>query len=209
MSDLLDCGLVKVIALKKCGSSQLRKAFSEKVWDKRAYWWGVNQQIRYVTFVRHPASRLWSCWHHLVRRRVDIVEQGESVFGPGLPFCDWLDWVFNSELSVLDHHIRPQAMELRDYADNINQTSKLFIGSLESSQDVLVPLVSYLGGRSINFKRPNREPVPHWLQSIPSSLVKEIRNKFSMDMRLWWSIHSSGYQIVGNNGLSNQLDNII
>lgn len=200
MSERRECGAVHVICLKKVGSTQLSRAFTNQKWSVDA---GVPR--RYVTFIRHPAARLVSAWNYLIKKRVATINAAtESEYGPHDSWDAWIRWVLDSDLDALDHHLRPQWLELRDALKGAPAHATLWVGSLELSEKVLPALEHHLK-RKIVFERPNR-PVIQWQQFYDRALLEEVRLRFYGDLWLWMATHQKGYQFVSAADASNQLD---
>ncbi len=196
MADVSNKGYLTVIALKKCGSSQLGKAFRERVFEIPPH--------RYVTAIRHPAARLVSLWYGHVKRRY---EEGKAlhIYGPPSDFKKWVRWVLSNQLDLLDHHIRPQYLELRDNLQNTPAGSKLFICQLER----LTPLnkeLSQFCGQSIQVLDKKRHPHPPWPEYFDRELLQQVRNGFAEDMAIWMSLMGKGYEVMDPAKLARQLD---
>jgi hypothetical protein len=200
LSDRRDCGAVHLIGLKKVGSTQLARAFTNQKWEVQA-----DVPRRYVTFVRHPAARLFSAWNYLVKKRIATINSAsESVYGPAASWPEWIRWVLDSDLDALDHHLRPQWLELRDALKDSPEHSTLWIGSLDLSERVLPALEHYLARKMI-LERPNRSTI-QWQPFYDRVLLEEVRRRFYGDVWLWMATHQVGYQFVSTADASNQLD---
>jgi hypothetical protein len=187
VSDLIDMRAVKVIALKKCGSSMLHRAFSELMFDPKAH-----EPNRLVVFVRHPAARAVSAYNHFIIRH----NAGEA-FGPRKSFEVWLQWLLDHDPNTLDHHLRPQSLELWDRFQ-AQPVSHLFLCVLEKSVDALDDLTEFMGGHQPDIKTDIRHPHPPWPLYFAerNDLLEAIRKHFANDMALWMSLVQSGGHVV-------------
>lgn len=190
MSDFHDLGRVRIIALKKVGSSTLNRAFREQRFDD-------NQPVRFVTYVRHPAARLVSAWNHFVavnNQTRFTYEDRENLMLPALPFYEWVEVVLQQDLLSLDHHLRPQAPEIYDRIAKAPLGSRLFIGQLEQANAKIDALVAYVG-RSVRFDTGRKHPHAPWHTFYDKRLLENVRGAFAADMALWMAVFPDGYWI--------------
>lgn len=182
MSDFIDHGRLKIIAIKKAGSSTLRRTFAEKLWELSDW-----PEIRYVTCIRHPAARLVSCWNHLVKDRTS------GFAGPKLPFPEWIDWVIETPDMELDHHVASQVHDLVGRTLQMEGQCRLWIGQLERLNSVEKHLSNYcqrtlgIAGKAI---RHRHAP---WYTFYDKRLLERVRDRFYDDMRLWLRLYEKGF----------------
>lgn len=211
MADLLDFGFVKVIALKKCGSSQFGKAFRDRQFLP-------YPPHKYVTAIRHPAARLQSLWwghvRHAIKRpngsnRDDRVVSWRRnplhTFGPPVPFPEWIEWVLSNQLDQLDVHIRPQYLCLADKLREAPIGSKLWICQLER----LTPLhkeLSEFVGQPVCVLNKKRHPHGPWVGYYDRDLLERVRKAYAHDLALWLWLWPNGYEVLDAQRASIQLD---
>jgi len=202
MSDFHDCGRLKVIAIKKCGSSTLRRTFAEKTWGASDF-----LETRYVTCIRHPAARLVSAWNHLVKKRFESDpafrdrKVGELDWsGPPLSFEDWVDWVIETPDSDLDHHIASQVHDIVGRIHEVQVGNMLWIGQLERLNECEWYLRKYckrqlgIAGSAGSHVRHRHGP---WPEYYDRRLLHRVRERFRDDMRLWLRLYGDGYWVSG------------
>ena len=209
MADITECGVVTVIRLKKCGSSQIRKAFAEKTWQHRQF---GDSTPRYVTAFRNPAHRLVSCWNHLIRGRVELPPDyydpvaAKKKFGPHLDFPEWCEWVIDTNHEDINMHMRMQTYEL---ADHLRDTDGLiWIGQLERMQELAKnELTEWL---KWSVAMPNKQRHPYklgtWPNYYPPGLLRKVHRRFATDYKLWMNIYGNGCEVFHTGRLSETLD---
>ncbi len=189
MSDFHDRGSLKIIAVKKSGSSTMRRTFEENLWT-RADW----PETRYVTVIRHPAARMVSCWNHLVKNRPN------GFAGPQLPFPEWIDWVIETPDSELDHHVASQVHDIVGRTLETRGACRIWVGMLEQLNDCTEPLSLYCKrhvGIAGSAGTAVRHPHPPWHTYYDKRLLQRVRERFSDDMALWMSLCPRGYWVSG------------
>jgi len=193
MSDFQDRGLVKVIALKKTGSSQLRRCFEEKVWER-----GHVDHVWYVTAHRHPAARLVSGWNHLINR--EGMPKHNS-FAPALPFPKFVDWICETPDEGMNDHFRSQVVDLVDRLamNAIGADSRIIIFQLEQLDQCLGPVCTEYLGRSIATKPYTARRHAPWPTYYDKRMLEAVRRRFRADMALWWNLYTLGYWINHKN----------
>lgn len=200
MSDFHEHGFVKVIAVKKVGSSTLNRAFREQTFEE-------NRVPHFVTMVRHPGARLVSCWNHFhkVRAPQHNGEVRENIGLPALPFYPWCEEVLRRDVLTLDQHVRPQAPEIYDRIEHAPKGSRIFIGQLEQANAKNAALVRYLG-RSVTLEEKRRHYHMPWVTFYDKRLLESVRRRFKADMMLWNALVSDGYwQNTGTRKISDDL----
>lgn len=189
MSDFHDRGHLKVIAIKKSGSSTLRRTFEEKLWTQVDW-----PETRYITVIRHPAARLVSCWNHLVKDRTS------GFAGPQLPFPEWIDWVIETPDSELDHHVVSQVHDMVGRTLEMQGQCRLWIGMLEQLNACEEDLSRYckrrigVAGRGTSHVRHRHRP---WREYYDLRLLGRVRDRFYDDMRLWMRLYDKGFWYSG------------
>ena len=209
--DVSDHGNLTVIALKKCGSSQLHKAFAEQQWGAHHFpdEWGTQ---RYVTAVRNPAHRLVSCWNHLVKNRHDardIDPMVEHAFGPALCFPQWVDWVLAQDQETINPHMRMQTLELADTLHSLDD-GIIFVAQLEQITSLscgheLPALTTWLG-RRVCVHRARKAQYGAWQNHFDRVQLQQVRWKFAADYHLWMHLLETGHKILRSHDLARILD---
>jgi len=190
MSDFHDRGQLKIIAIKKSGSSTLRRTFEEKLWTHNDW-----PETRYVTAIRHPAARMVSCWNHLVKDRT------EGFAGPHLPFPEWVEYVIETPDSELDHHVCSQVHDLVGRCLETEGPCRLWIGMLEKLNVSEGALSTYckrqlgIAGSAGGHVRHRHGP---WPTYYDKRLLQRVRSRFHDDMRLWLRLYPDGYWVSGD-----------
>ena len=206
MVDVTKCGVVTVLGLKKCGSSQIRKSFAEKHWEFQQF---NDRTQRYVTAFRNPAHRLVSCWNHLVRPRhevpVDPSHASKEKFGPHVPFFDWVDWIIEQDPETMNAHMRPQTYEL---ADVLRDTDGLiWVGQLERMQELAKgPLTKWLKWSIAMPDKRRHAYYGRWPDYYTTNLLREVRRCFATDYKLWMGLYGNGCEVFNTGQLSRMLD---
>ncbi len=146
--EFFDISSTRVVLLKKCASSTLGAALRHKRIGTRP------QPSRYViTFLRDPYARLVSGWADLARR-------GRHPFAiPSMPrdgdeniFAHWATEMIKRSDDDLDHHFRPQHVELLDALDlaDMQPHCQLIMCKVEKIQRHLPRMSKYVGGEAID-----------------------------------------------------------
>jgi predicted NAD-dependent protein-ADP-ribosyltransferase YbiA (DUF1768 family) len=210
VADVNGHGQLTLIALKKCGSSQLHKAFAEKTWDAGHFpdEWGTP---RYITAVRNPAHRLVSCWHHLVKHRSDdhVDPNIKHPFGPAMCFQQWVDYVLAQEHETLNPHMRMQTLELADTLLSLDD-GIIFVAQLEqitalSCGAYLPPLTKWLG-RRVPVKRARKAQYGAWQNHFDRVQLQQVRWKFAADFHLWNHLLATGHKIYRTHDFARMLN---
>lgn len=214
MVDTTACGIVTVLGLKKCGSSQIRKSFREKHWQAQQFP-ETYKTPRYVTAFRNPSHRLVSCWNHLVRPRVEVPptnpeyidERAKVRFGPFFPFPEWCRWVISQDHEDMNAHMRMQSYEL---ADALRGTDGLiWIGQLERMQELAKgPLTDWLRWAIAMPDKKRHAYYGRWpdYYTAAPGLSREVHKFFATDYKLWMSIYEKGYGVFHTGRLAETLD---
>jgi len=207
VADITECGVVTVIGMKKCGSSQIRKAFAEKHWEFQQF---NDSTQRYVTAFRNPAHRLVSCWNHLVRPKFEMPDRTLSEgyaykFGPPLTFENWVRWVVEQDPEDMNPHMRPQTYELADLLRNEN--GLIWIGQLERMQELAKgPLTEWLHWSVAMPHRQRHKYYGLWPHFYKNGLLREVYRYFATDYKLWMGIYGNGWEVFNTRRLSQVLD---
>lgn len=211
MADVNGHGQLTLIALKKCGSSQLHKAFAEVQWEVQHFPddWG---KPRYVTAIRNPAHRLVSCWNHLVKNRHearDIDPMTDHPFGPALCFPQWVDWVLAQDQETINPHMRMQTYELADTLHSLDD-GIIFVAQLEQitalSCGSKLPAMTQWLGRRICVKRARKARYGAWQNHFDRVQLQKVRWVYAADYHLWLHLLETGHKIFGARSLANMLD---
>ncbi len=178
--------MVKVIALKKTGSSQLRRAFEEKVWERRH-----TQTVWWITAHRHPAARLVSGWNHLIKERPN------NSFAPPLPFPEFVEWICETPDQGMNDHFRSQVVDLKDTLAGfaIPAGSRMIIFQLEQFDQTVGPVSIEHLGRAIAPEPYTAHRHAPWPTYYDKRLLQAVRRRFRLDMALWWNLYHRGYWI--------------
>ncbi len=210
MADITECGVVTSIGLKKCGSSQLNKAFREKTWEYRQF---GDKTHRWVTAFRNPAHRLVSCWNHLIRPRYEVpgppqedLDRLKEKFGPHWDFPEWCEWVLTLDPEIMNAHMRDQTYEL---ADHLRDTDGLiWIGQLERMQDLAKNELTEWLHWSVAMPNKQRHPYANgiWPNYYPPGLLRKVHRRFATDYKLWMNIYGNGCEVFHTGRLSKTLD---
>jgi predicted NAD-dependent protein-ADP-ribosyltransferase YbiA (DUF1768 family) len=204
-------GCLTVICLKKCGSSQINRAFAEKVWEPKDF--VVDPYTpKYFVAVRNPAHRLVSCWNHLVKFRYDarnIDPWTDHAFGPALCFSQWCDVIIHADHETINPHMRMQTYEIADHLlDEPDGT--VFVAQLEQLTDLscghhMPPLSRWLN-RRFCVKRARKASYGHWQDHYDRVQLQQVRWKFAADYHLWNHLLDTGHKIMGSHDLANFLN---
>ena len=105
-----------------------------------------------ITFVRDPYRRLVSGWADLVKRCKHQFAIPETC-GPGDEddFGTWAREIVKIDNAELDHHFRPQHLEILDALSlaDLQPRCQLIIGKVEKIQSQLPRMRKYVGGERI------------------------------------------------------------
>jgi hypothetical protein len=210
VADITPCGIVTVIGLKKCGSSQIRKSFAEKHWQWQQFPETPLTQ-RYVTAFRNPAHRLVSCWNHLVRAHVERggphdPQRDVEKFGPRVDFPEWCEWLISTDPETMNAHMRPQTYELADVLRD--KDGLIWIMQLERATEICKgPLTDWMHW---SCSMPDKQRHPYakglWTNYYPPGLLTEVRRFYRTDYNLWISLFTKGYEVLQTRALSRTLD---
>lgn len=208
MADIIDCGVVKVIALKKSGSSEISRAFAQHTWEPYGEHWDTP---RYVTAIRNPGLRLVSCWQHLVKQRYDdrIDPNHDHNFGPATCFDQWVVWVLAQSMETLNPHMRMQTYELADHLSQLPQ-GIVFVTQLEQVTPIscgaeVKPMTEFLGRRVCVRNQRKRRYAP-WLTQYDRVQLQQVRRHFAGDWHLWNHLYATGYRIFDSHALAKMLN---
>ena len=202
--DIVECGSVTALCLKKCGSGQLRKSFTGKHWEPFP-----DGTPRFVSAVRNPAHRLVSAWNHLVRHHTEAPEPYTDIkkFGPALAFRPWCAWVLKQDPETMNAHFRPQTLELADALQDVD--GLIWIGQLERMRQLAkTDLTAWLGW---SVSMPNDAPRAYdpWLSFYTPTLLRDVRQVYMNDHRLWLGLIDPGWRVFETTELCDRLRQLV
>ena len=182
MSQFFDVGHNRIIALKKCGSCTITHMLTQERFKGRR----TGPAILIVTFVRNPFARLVSGWTDL------IADRGYRWANPygvdrGL-FKEWALGYLKIPVNEMDHHFRPQAVELREAFDLADPTTqcRLWIGQLEYIHQLLPNLSRALGEKDDltagHVRRSSHGPVDAYYDA---QLTERVNDVYAEDVAMW------------------------
>jgi hypothetical protein len=150
--EFYDIGATRVVLLKKCASSTLFQQLQHQRNTNK----GDTRRVppRYVlAFIRDPYARLVSGWADLVRRQqLPFAIPTACRDGEEFDFENWARQIIKIPDDELDHHFRPQTIELLDALDQteLQKDTQLVLGRVEKLASHLMRMHSYLGGEAID-----------------------------------------------------------
>lgn len=201
MSDVIDCGQVQCIAVKKCGSSMWGRALRQRVWEPQHL-----RDVHYVTAIRHPAARLVSAFNYFIQSGTrEITDQ--NPYGPKLPFPDWVEWVLAHRDRDLDHHLHKQMPDIYNQIKSAPRGTRLWIGQLEQITEN-APKLSKFVGRNLSISQSNSRDHAPWHTYYDKRLLERVRERYREDMAMWLNLLALDGVWVSSRDktLSNQLD---
>lgn len=197
---------VRVVCIKKGGSSMQHKAYAEMMFDPKAV---PDDRVRWVVTIRNPLARLVSAYNHFaVMHRVD-----QEKFGPRKKFNVWLRWWMDQYPTSLDHHLKLQVFDLADTFKQWDDThdAHLFMCPLEKVIDYADELQQYCYNRRPHVRTDIRHPHAPWWKyyQLPEvvPLLSELRLRVRADFVLWWQlVQLGGPAVVRNVNLREMFD---
>lgn len=185
LTGIVECGDLTVFAIKKSASTQLTRAFH-----------GTTHTLgapAYLTAIRHPAHRLVSCYHHLVKPRYENSE-GDHKYGPPLPFNEWANWVTEQDPGTANAHMKPQSVSLGEVRTG-RPEGEIMMLQVEQLTLMSATYLSAWLGTSVKVEHESKVEYAPWAEHYTLPTLQRVLNYYRDDFDLWCGL-DKGYRIT-------------
>jgi hypothetical protein len=191
--EYFDLGSTRIILLKKCASSSLRAMLQHRRRGTRP-----APSHYAITFVRDPYARLVSGWADLVNRcKHDFAIPAMPRIGDESVFELWAREIIKRDDKELDHHFRPQHVELLralDMAD-LSPDCQLILCKVERLAEHLPLIHKYVGGEPFDVIEHRRQSQHRKIDTyyVDDDLRARVHARFMRDEMLHHKIGDDPY----------------